>query len=235
MTVDTGAAVSIIPASTFGKFFAREALQPTTAKLTTYLHEPIAVLGTFHTSVRLATNPQRCVPANIFVVQSGTAILGLDLMRSLGITITGGKVMLVNDSDSHPQSSIPPSTAATTPSNHTAMDIRKQYPDLFNGKVGRAKNYVHKVKVRPSVPPMQQKLRNLPFSVRDEVANELKRLEDADIIERIDASEWVSPLVVAYKKSGGVRLCVDLREVNKAVIVDKYPLPNIKELLGELH
>ena len=82
---------------------------------------------------------------------------------------------------------------------------------------------------------MQQKLRNLPFSVRDEVANELKRLEDADIIERIDASEWVSPLVVAYKKSGGVRLCVDLREVNKAVIVDKYPLPNIKELLGELH
>ncbi|XP_038063014.1 uncharacterized protein K02A2.6-like [Patiria miniata] len=235
MTVDTGAAVSIIPASTFGKFFAREALQPSTAKLTTYLHEPITVLGTFHTAVRLASNPERCVPAHIFVVQSGIAIMGLDLIRRLDITITGGKVMLVNGNDSKPPSSTPPAPTATTPSDQTSMDMRKQYPELFNGKVGLAKNYVHKVKVRPSVPPMQQKLRKLPFSVRDEVANELKRLEDADIIERIDASEWVSPLVVAYKKSGKVRLCVDLREVNKAVIVDKYPLPNIQELLGELH
>ncbi len=64
--------------------------------------------------------------------------------------------------------------------------------------------------------------------------NKLKRFEDAEIIEHIDASEWVSPLVVVYKNSGWVRLCMDLREGNKAVIVDKYPLPNIQELLGEL-
>ena len=63
------------------------------------------------------------------------------------------------------------------------------------------------------------------------MANELKRPEDADIIEGIDASEWVSPLVVAYKKAGGVRLCVDLRVLNKTVVVDKYPLPTS---LGEL-
>ncbi|XP_038075572.1 uncharacterized protein LOC119743239 [Patiria miniata] len=193
MTVDTGAAVSVIPASTFGKFFAREALQPTTAKLTTYLHEPITVLGTFHTTVRLASNPERCVPAHIFVVQSGIAIMGLDLIRRLDITITGGKVLLVNGNDSKPPSSTPTAPTATTPSDQTSMDMRKQYPELFNEKVGLAKNYIHKVKVRPSVPPMQQKLRNLPFSVRGEVANELKRLED------------------------------------------KYPLPNIQELLGELH
>ena len=136
----------------------------------------------------------------------------------------------------HPLNSSDPPTpyAPTFTSNTTAVDMRKQYPELFSEKVGLAKNYVHKVKVRPSIVPVQQKLRNLPFSVRDEVANELKRLKDAEIIKRIDASEWVSPLVVVYKKSGRVRLCVDLREGNKAVIVDKYPLPNIQELLGEL-
>ena len=222
MVVDTGAAVSIIPAATFRKFFTQEALQPTSVKLTTYLHEQITVLGTFHTTVRLVSNPERSVRAHIFVVQSGIAIMGLDLIRSLGITITAGKVMLMND------------TTSQTPPSPNPPDVRKQYPDLFNGQVGLAKNYVHKVKVAQSVPPVQQKLRNLPFSVRDEVAKELKRLKDADIIERIDTSEWVSPLVDAYKKSGGVRLCVDLRAVNKAVIVDKYPLPNIQELLGEL-
>ncbi len=62
MVVNTGAAVSIIPASTFGKFFAQEALQPTSAKLTTYLHEPITVLGTFHTSICLASDPYSVVP-----------------------------------------------------------------------------------------------------------------------------------------------------------------------------
>ena len=32
-----------------------------------------------------------------------------------------------------------------------------------------------------------------------------------------------------------VRLCVDLRKVNEALVVDKFPLPNIDEILGELH
>ena len=36
------------------------------------------------------------------------------------------------------------------------------------------------------------------------------------------------------KKSGDVRICVDLRKVYKAVIPDKYPLPKIDEILSEL-
>lgn len=54
------------------------------------------------------------------------------------------------------------------------------------------------------------------------------------MVEQIDSSEWVSPIVVAAKKSGDVRLCVDLREVNKAIVVDKFPLPDIGELFSEL-
>ena len=63
----------------------------------------------------------------------------------------------------------------------------------------------------------------------------MNRLEAADVIEGIDSSEWVSPLVVVWKKSGKIRLCVDLRKVNEALVVDKFPLPNIDEILGELH
>ena len=64
---------------------------------------------------------------------------------------------------------------------------------------------------------------------------ELKRLQKEDVIEPVaEASEWVSPIVVAWKKSGDVRVCVDMRKVNESVVVEKFPLPNIDELLTEL-
>ena len=62
-----------------------------------------------------------------------------------------------------------------------------------------------------------------------------QKLENEGVIERIDTSPWVSPVVVAWKKSGKIRLCVDLREVNKNIIPDKFPLPTIDDLLSELH
>nr|XP_037291082.1 uncharacterized protein LOC119186720 [Rhipicephalus microplus] len=55
-----------------------------------------------------------------------------------------------------------------------------------------------------------------------------------DIIERIDASEWVSPIVVVDKKDGTIRICADIREPNKAIVPDRFPLPHTQELLHVL-
>ena len=72
--------------------------------------------------------------------------------------------------------------------------------------------------------------------MRDQVAElkKLKKLEKQDVIEKIDSSEWVSPIVVSWKKAGKLRVCVDLRQVNEAIIPDKYPLPKIDEIFTEL-
>lgn len=64
---------------------------------------------------------------------------------------------------------------------------------------------------------------------------ELQKLLDTGIIERVDASPLNSNLVVAKKKSGGLHPCVNLRQVNKAVIPDKYPLPTVEELSAKFH
>ncbi|XP_075728804.1 uncharacterized protein LOC142770618, partial [Rhipicephalus microplus] len=60
------------------------------------------------------------------------------------------------------------------------------------------------------------------------------RLLSLDIIERIDASEWVLPIVVVDKKDGTIRICVDLREPNKAIVPGSFPLPHTEELLHAL-
>ena len=59
---------------------------------------------------------------------------------------------------------------------------------------------------------------------------------EQDIIEEVtEPSPWVSNLVViVQKKSGDLRVCCDLREVNKAVIRERYVLPKVDDTLHAL-
>ena len=95
--------------------------------------------------------------------------------------------------------------------------------------------FVHKVKLKKDFTTYVSKRRPVPWMVRSKVSAELERLVADDIIERIDASEWVSPIVVVNKKdSEDIRLCVDLSQVNKSVVIDCYPLPRIEEVFNSL-
>ena len=70
--------------------------------------------------------------------------------------------------------------------------------------------------------------------MRDAVSQELKKLVELDVIEPIDSSECVSPIVVIIKKNGGFCLCEDLIEPIRADVIDGYPLPHMEEMFTEL-
>ena len=113
-----------------------------------------------------------------------------------------------------------------------SVELASRFPEAFR-EFGKVIGYNHRPNVDTTVKPVSQKLRRLPLTLRDEVSRELRRLEEIDVIEKIDSSPWISNLVVARRPSGEIRLCVDLREVNKAIIPDKYPLPSQEELMTE--
>ena len=59
----------------------------------------------------------------------------------------------------------------------------------------------------------------------------MKKLLDAKIIFKVRHSEWVSNLVLVRKKSGEIRLCVDFRNLNRALDKDNYPVPPMEQIL----
>ena len=110
-----------------------------------------------------------------------------------------------------------------------------QYPKVFEHDSTKVATHVsHKILWKPDAKRVQHKVRNVPFAVRPAVANELQCPQDAGYIEPIDASNRVSPIVVAHKSDGRVRLCIDLRDVNSKITVERYPMPNIHEKLSTL-
>ena len=64
----------------------------------------------------------------------------------------------------------------------------------------------------------------------------LQELQDLDIIEDVEGpTPWVSPLVAVPKSNGDVRVCVDMRRANEAVIRERHPIPTLEETLAALN
>ncbi|XP_062542458.1 uncharacterized protein K02A2.6-like [Armigeres subalbatus] len=102
--------------------------------------------------------------------------------------------------------------------------------------VGKLKNVQVEVKIDKSVAPVQQPCRRLPIPLQKSVEDKLQELLDHDIIEPAPLRiTWASPLVVTPKNGGkNVRICVDMRQANRAIIPDRHPLPTFEEIMPHL-
>ena len=70
---------------------------------------------------------------------------------------------------------------------------------------------------------------------KEKVRKELDKMLVAGIIEPVEESEWVSPMVVQDKKTKGeIRICVDLRKLNDASVHDPFPTPFTNEVLDNV-
>ena len=114
-------------------------------------------------------------------------------------------------------------------------NITKEYFDVFEQKVGQIPDYICSLKLRKEATPVFIKSRQIPYALKESVDKELDKLEADGIIEKVEHSEWGTPLVVVPKKDGNVRLCADYKvTVNKQLLDARHPIPRIEDIFNKL-
>jgi hypothetical protein len=63
---------------------------------------------------------------------------------------------------------------------------------------------------------------------------DLDRMLEEGIIEPVEESEWISPMVVQDKKIGEIRICVDLRKLNDVCLHDLFSTPFTDKVLDNV-
>ena len=72
--------------------------------------------------------------------------------------------------------------------------------------------------------------------MQEKVEKKIQELLDCDIIEEIDGpTPWVNPVVIIPKADGDIRLCIDMRRANEAILRGRHPIPTVDELLHSMN
>lgn len=120
------------------------------------------------------------------------------------------------------------------------LNVLKQFPEVFHdndGKLTFSNAVRHPIHTKDDLPIYTKNYR-YPFCHREEVQRQIVKMLDQGII-RPSNSPWSSPIWIVPKKTDASgtqkwRLVVDYRKLNQKTTDDRYPIPNINDILDKL-
>ena len=206
--LDTGAEVTAVSKEAW-EILGRPALQSAHKKLFGPAQQPLDLLGQFRCHL---THGGKEAHQQVYVVKHlQTNLLGLPAITTL---------QLAARMDS----------CEASPSENW----ERKFPKVFKG-LGTFSGEYH-IQLQPNATPSALFTpRHVPLPLRPKVAEELEKMENAGIISKVtEPTPWCAGMVVVPKKSGKLRICVDLKPLNQSVLREVHPLPKVDETLAQL-
>ena len=113
------------------------------------------------------------------------------------------------------------------------MRMLEKHETVFEGKLGQVESTVHRINLKPGTPPVRLQPYRAGPDKREKIREQIEYQLAAGVIEPAN-TEWSSPVLLAPKKDGTQRFCVDFRRLNAATIPDTYPLPRMDDCIDSL-
>ena len=231
--VDTGAQCNVIPVDLYrsaAKDPSLKRVTKSTGKIVAYGGSVIPVVGSIILSVFRGTAKHR-IKCKLVEGNKIRPLLGRK--ACLGMNIVS---YLDNDSLNRPdvgEALVYAVSQAKQPL--TQAEIIKKYPQVFEEGVGCLEGEYH-IRLDTQQAPIQHPPRRVPVALRDRLKSTLDDLERDGILATVtEPTPWVNSLVVVPKKDGRLRLCLDPKDLNKAILREHYPLPTIEEVATRLY
>jgi hypothetical protein len=116
------------------------------------------------------------------------------------------------------------------------QELVEGYSDVFKEPEGLppSRSYDHNITLKDEAKPTCVRPYRYPYYQKEEIEKLVREMLSSGVI-RPSQSPYSSPVLLVRKADGSWRMCVDYRALNRDTIKDKYPIPNIDELLDELH
>ncbi|KAJ8017439.1 hypothetical protein HOLleu_45150 [Holothuria leucospilota] len=104
-----------------------------------------------------------------------------------------------------------------------------EFDDVFT-RLGCVKDVIHPLMVDSDVPPVVHPPRKIPVALRAKVKEELKRMEELDVIEKVTSpTQWVNSMV-SIPKNDKVRIGLDTKDLNKVICSEHFPMRTVEDV-----
>ena len=111
-------------------------------------------------------------------------------------------------------------------------DLINEFLDRFKG-IGRFPDE-YKIRLCHDAHPVIHAPRKCPIALYLKVKEHLNKMEHLGVITRVDEPmDWVSSITYVQKANGELCLCLDPRDLNKAIPHDHHKTPTVEEVAHE--
>ena len=117
----------------------------------------------------------------------------------------------------------------------TKTEIVREYASVFGDGIGEIEGE-YSIRLDSSVQPVQHAVRRVPVAIREKLKETLDEMVKSDIITPVEEpTEWISSMVAVTKKDDRLRICLDPKDLNRAIQREHYQLPTIEDIATRLH
>ena len=94
----------------------------------------------------------------------------------------------------------------------------------------------YRIRLDDAVDSIQHAPRRVPVALRGRLKATLDDMVRANISEAVEnPAEWISSMVVIMKKDSKLCICLDAKDLNRAIRRENYQLPTIEDIATRLH